>query len=167
MGLRSKIRSIIRGGSVRQKFCIAHEKTKRRWIGDKWGSLCGERSEGRMERQMEKDGELERRRFGPGKDVPLGWMARSQNNYYGIVAVRLRRRQEQRAIKRANRKRAAFKPAPPPVERPDLPPVTRPPTDRSELGALQMSDEQLALNAKASADILAILAGKTGPPPKR
>jgi hypothetical protein len=166
LGLERKIRSIIQGGSVRQKFCVAHEKTKRQWIGDKWGTLPGERSVGRKERELEKRGILERKEYGPGQDIPLGWTARRYNNYYGIVAVRLRRRQEQRAIKRAKKKEAERQPSPGPVFGPELPPITRPPISVDEPGGLYLTAEQRALNAQASADILAILAGKGPAPPK-
>jgi hypothetical protein len=167
MGLERKIRSIIVGASVRQKFCVAHEDTKRRWIGDKWGTLPGERSVGRKERELEKRGILERRRRRPGQPIPPGWTVLRQNNYYGIVAVRLRRRQEQRAIARSNRKAKERKPSPLPVYGPELPPVTRPPISADEPGGIYLTAEQCALNAQASADILAILSGQRAPPPKK
>jgi len=167
MGLERKIRSIITGRQRPQKFCVAHEKTKRQWIGDKWGTLPGGRSVGRKERQMEKAGILERKPYPPGKAIPLGWTVRPYNNYYGVVAVRIRRRQEQRAIARAKRKERDRKPSPAPVFGPELPPITRPPIAVDEPGGIYLTAEQVALNAQASADILAILSGQRAPPPKK
>jgi hypothetical protein len=97
--LKDKVLHVLGGLVVRHGAAYAHERTKRVMVGKTW-RLPGERSVGRVERQLAREGRLERRLLKPGDLLPNGKKAEKQ-----IVVVRVRSRQEKRNNDRARRKR--------------------------------------------------------------
>lgn len=108
MLLREKAIRLVESLSAQYGWCFAHEATKREKMGRKYGQRPGEKSIGRVERQLKAEGFFERRRFYPGERLPPGLPMRTTEK--GIVLVRKLRRQERRHNARVRAKIAAHRP---------------------------------------------------------
>jgi hypothetical protein len=126
--LADSVLHLIEGLSLGWGRSFATERAKREKMAED-GRRVGERSIGRVERKLAREGILERKRIYPGDRLPTGKQAT-----HSTVLVRIRSRQELRAMDRAARKAERRKPASPPA----APPRVREPCPeytREELAA--------------------------------
>jgi hypothetical protein len=100
MLLREHARRIVHGLQVRHGWCFATERAKGRMVAEKRGGLLpGARSMYRVEKQLERLGQLERKLIWPGDRMPNGDVATKH-----LAFVRLITRQERRAKERKKAK---------------------------------------------------------------
>jgi hypothetical protein len=114
VALIDAILHLIEGLCVQRGRSWATERAKRGMLAED-GRIVGERSIGRVERKLAREGILERKRIFPGGRLPTG-----NQSSKGTVLVRIRSRQELRAMARAAEKMERRKTSPPPTAAPQV-----------------------------------------------
>lgn len=110
MLLKEKALRLCQSQAAQYGRAFSHEATKRRKIGERYGRTPGEKSVGRVERQLQREGRMGRRRFYPGEAIPARFGIPMRDAGRGIVVTWPISRQERRAIARAKKKAAAQRP---------------------------------------------------------